>query len=358
MDFKAIKEHVKNNSIVDFCNQSSIELLGNGRYKRLEKHDSCVIDTIRNEFYWNSLGKNGDIINFVQIYYETNFNTAVEIISGKNLEDFKERVVPTIRYSPPDESKEKKTAFKMELDETDERYSRLFAYLNKTRKISYKTISEFVDRKLISQDKKGNINFKFIDENGEISYSKKGSTNKSFNYIDPDADIRGFRYKPDNLKLEEVKTIYVFESPIDLMSFADITNINNKNAVYMSMNGLKHNSIIKNLEDFPNIGSIHLCVDNDIAGKNFIQIMRELCKSKEHKILENKSIIDHRPEKSKDWNDFLKYIVSITEMDQIKNSGSYKPEKKIETSKEEPSKKHEEKIKNTKIENQSFECSR
>lgn len=322
MDFKAIKEHVKNNSIVDFCNQSSIELLGNGRYKRLEKYDSCVIDTIRNEFYWNSLGKNGDIINFVQIYYETNFNTAVEIISGKSLEDFKERAIPTIRYCPPDESKEKKTAFKMELDETDERYSRLFAYLNKTRKISYKTISEFVDAKLISQDKKGNINFKFIDENGEISYSKKGSTNKSFNYIDPDADIRGFRYKPKDLKPEEVRTLYVFESPIDLMSFADITNINNKNAVYISMNGLKHNSIIKNLEDFPNIGSVHLCVDNDIAGKNFIQTMKELCRLKEHKTLENKSIIDHRPEKSKDWNDFLKYIVSIEEMDQMRKNRS------------------------------------
>ena len=109
MDFKAIKEHVKNNSIVDFCNQSGIGLTGNGRYRRLEKHDSCVIDTMRNEFYWNSLGKNGDIINFVQTYYETDFKTAVEIITGKNLEDFKEKFIPTIRYSPPDKSKEEKS---------------------------------------------------------------------------------------------------------------------------------------------------------------------------------------------------------------------------------------------------------
>ena len=322
MDFKAIKEHVKNNSIVDFCNQSGIGLTGNGRYRRLEKHDSCVIDTMRNEFYWNSLGKNGDIINFVQTYYETDFKTAVEIITGKNLQDFKEKFVPTIRYSPPDKSKEEKSPFKMELDETDERYSRLFAYLNKTRKISYKTISEFVEKKLISQDRKGNINFKFTDENGNISYSKKGSTDKSFNYIDSDADIRGFRYIPDDLKPEDIKSIYVFESPIDLMSFADITNIKNKNSVYMAMNGLKHNSVIKNLEDFPNIESIHLCVDNDNAGKNFIQTIRELCRSNEHEILENKSIIDHRPEKSKDWNDFLKYIVSIKEMDQMRKNRS------------------------------------
>lgn len=358
MDFNKMKEQIKDNSIEVFCNQNGIKTLGNGRYKRLEEHNSCVIDTNRNIFYWNSQRKNGDVINFVQAYYDIDFKSAIEIISGKKIEDFKETEIHRNKYKSLNTHKSEKIDFKMELDETDERYNRLFAYLNKTRKISYKTISDFVDRKLISQDKKGNINFKFADEHGKINFSKKGSTDKPFNYIDTESDIRGFRYIPqDNIPKEEINTMYVFESPIDLMSYTNLSNVSNEKAVLISMNGLKHNSVLKNLIDFPNVEFLHLCVDNDIAGKNFIKYMKELQSSREYEVINNKIIIDHTPEKYKDWNDFLKYIVSVKEMDCKKESEEQN--KGIREKLNEIKKNKEELINNTKEnETKSYEKGR
>ena len=313
MKFNEIKEQVKNIAIEDFCNTNGIKLLGSGRYRRLEDHDSCVIDTYRNNFYWNSKGKNGDIINFAQSYYEVDFKAAVEIISGKNISQaLKSNYIPTPKIRKVEPLEKEKPLFKMELDETSEKYSRLFAYLNKTRKLSYSIILDFVNKKLISQDTKGNINFKFIDENNKVHFSKKGTTDKPFNYIDTDADIRGFRYiSQENLTNDDITTMYVFESPIDLMSYMDMSNTKNEKSVLISMNGVKHNSVLKNLEDFPNIRYLNLCVDNDSGGNKFTNHIRELQTVQKEELLKNLTITRSLPGKFKDWNERLQYLAEI-----------------------------------------------
>lgn len=335
MDYKDILSEIKQIQITDFCHQKGIEITGSGLYRRLKEHDSCVINIHKNNFIWNSRGENGDIINFVESYYNVNFKAAIEIISGKNISDIsKSQYIPKPKIEQRN-NLEKTTIFKMELDEISEKYSRLFAYLNKTREISYDTILEFVNKDLISQDAKGNINFKFIDEEGNVHFSKKGTTNKSFNYIDTDADIRGFRYIPqEDLRKEEITTMHIFESPIDLMSYMDISDIKNEKSVLISMNGLKHNSILKNLEEFPNIKYLDLCVDNDVAGNKFINHIRELKTLENEELLRNLSITRSNPD-LKDWNDRLKYMHEIENSEEkIEKSGIQKSISEIKNDKD------------------------
>lgn len=301
IDFQNKVEDIKKILITDYCNQKGLSLKGNGRWLRLEDHDSLVIDTINNSFIWNSkIDVYGDIINFVEAYYEVDFKTAVEELSGQSINEL-------TRYEDTQEPKNVKpkkpyTPIKFELDEINGIYSRMYAYLIQTRGISKKTVDEFAYKKLISQDTKGNINFKFKDENGHISFVKKGTTNSFFEYIDPEFDIRGFRYIR-NKNPEKIERLAIYEAPVDLMSYIDMFGVNSKTA-YNAMYGLKFNTVLSNIKDYPNIKELCLCVDNDKAGKEFIEKIKILARSEP--ILQNIKILAVIPEHQKDWNDMLK----------------------------------------------------
>lgn len=302
-DFKNKIELLKQIPIVDYCNQKGIVLHGNGRWLHLEDHNSLVIDSVNNSFIWNSKGTFGDIINFVQAYYNVDFKTAVKELSGQNLEELihsEQKDAHSARNGIS--KKSNRTPTKFELDEIEGKYSRMYAYLIQNRGISKRTIDEFAYKKLISQDTKGNINFKFKDEDGNISFVKKGTTDIFFEYINPQSDIRGFRFTR-NKNPEKVERLAVYESPIDLMSYIDMFGTNSKTA-YCAMFGLKHNNVLSNIKDYPNLKELCLCVDNDAGGLKFIAKIKEMARSEP--LLQDITITAVIPEHLKDWNDMLK----------------------------------------------------
>lgn len=304
-DFKNKIEEIKKILITDYCNQKGIGLKGNGRWLRLENHDSLVIDTINNSFIWNSkIDVHGDIINFVEAYYKVDFKTAIEELSGQSIKTLVSEYENSskITNTKSNDSNKSPTPIKFELDEIDDSYSRMYAYLIQNRGISKKTVDEFAYKKLISQDKKGNINFKFKDENGNIGFVKKGTGSSFFEYIDPEFDIRGFRYTR-NKNPEKIERLAIYEAPVDLMSYIDMFGVNSK-TVYNAICGLKYNSVLSNIKDFPNLKELCLCVDNDSAGRKFIDKIKTLAKTEPE--LQNIKILAVIPEHQKDWNDMLK----------------------------------------------------
>lgn len=54
-------------------------LLGHGRYLRTKEHDSLVIDTLGNSYYWNSRGEGGGVVEFLLRHVGLNFDTAKAI---------------------------------------------------------------------------------------------------------------------------------------------------------------------------------------------------------------------------------------------------------------------------------------
>jgi hypothetical protein len=51
-------------------------VIGNGRYKRTKEHDSLVLDTYKNTFYWNSRGFGGDVATFLTKILNVSYKTA------------------------------------------------------------------------------------------------------------------------------------------------------------------------------------------------------------------------------------------------------------------------------------------
>lgn len=288
-------EILKNVSIEDYCNQNSIELTGNGRWRSLKEHDSCVIDVENNHFFWNSRQRNGDIINFIEEYYNLSFRQACDLLGAK-----REAPYRIIVHREDIDLEEKKDISRLpgELRETEE-LRHLYAYLKKERKIEYSTIQEFIDRGLIKEDDRRNIIFKTFQENDPnkelIALSKKGTrSNQNYTYISPNSENVGFRFPVS----EKPKTLYIYEAPIDLMSHYEMNKekLQKEEALLVAMCGLKPNCVLKNLSEY-DVEKIVLCVDNDRGGHEFTENLKQAINEVPVEVL--------LPEK-KDWNEDIK----------------------------------------------------
>lgn len=179
---------------------------------------------------------------------------------------------------------------------------RLYAYLTHTRSIAHEIVNTFIDEHLIYQDKQGNIVFVCYDCFGRVKSAHKRGTNSAQRYrgfVTGGEFNCGFSYANDNATV-----LYVFEAPIDLMSF--LTLHRHKpwhRASYLSLGGLSEDPLRRFLKEHKSIQRIAFCFDNDInkpenrgqeAAKRFMRqfsgkyITSILCPCK------------------KDWNDVLR----------------------------------------------------
>jgi hypothetical protein len=74
MDLEKVKEA---NPIEDVIN-AEFPLRGGGRYLRAEAHDSLIVDTHGQAYFWNSQGEQGDVITWVMRRRRCDFKAAVE----------------------------------------------------------------------------------------------------------------------------------------------------------------------------------------------------------------------------------------------------------------------------------------
>ena len=288
-------QDLKNISIKDFCEQNGIAVSGHGKWYSLKEHDSCVINNNSNNFYWNSRQKTGDIITFVEEYYGVDFKKACEILGAKNRSYIIKPYNPEIEYI--EREKADTSALNKNLSE-DKYMKNTFAYLIKTRMIDPEVVSEFVDKGYLRQDMHKNAIFKtFTDDDKQkdlIAVQKKGTGQKPYQYIDPNGENVGFRYP-----IKNKDTIYLFEAPIDLMSYYDMNR--DVTGYLIAMGGLKQNVILNNITK--DTKKICICVDNDQAGDKFCETIKALKKIDIR--LKNIEIERIKPT-LKDFNDDLK----------------------------------------------------
>lgn len=60
--------------------------------------------------------------------------------------------------------------------------------------------------------------------------------------------------------------LFVFEAPIDMLSFITLNPKDWKNHSYIAMNGIYESAALKALENHSDLRSVYLCTDNDEAG--------------------------------------------------------------------------------------------
>ena len=93
------------------------------------------------------------------------------------------------------------------------------------------------------------------------------------------------------------RSLYVFEAPIDLLSFITLYPENWQRHSYVACCGTSIQPVLQMLEQAPQLGTILLCLDNDEAGHQASRRMRGQ--------LDARYSVERLIPENKDWNDDL-----------------------------------------------------
>ena len=228
-------------------------------------------------------GIGGNSIDFVMKYFGINFFEAVNELTGE-FEHIKHKEKPKIEFVLP---------------EANVNTDRVFIYLTKQRKIESTIISTFIYKNLIYESKKyHNAVFVGYDKNKIPRHAHLRSTSKYSDFkINQEGSDPNFPFSWHGSS----DTAFLFEAPIDLLSYITMNSENWKTHTYLASCGVSERPLMQCLIDYPNIKNINLCFDNDKAGrKATIQIEKDL-------FLKGYSPTILIP-KNKDWNEDLSLL--------------------------------------------------
>lgn len=253
------------------------------------KHDSITMSGSTWFDHKNQVG--GGAIKFMQYHYGMNFPTAVQELLGQR--------VTSLSSVPLKSTKQSEKQKDFRLPEANDNMHRVFAYLIKQRFIAAEVITHFAKRKLLYEDKKHhNAVFVGVDENGVPRQAHKRGTatfGKSFRQT-----VEGSDTKYSFAHFGESGKLFIFEAPIDMLSYLTLYPENWQEHSYIAMNGVYENAVLTALKGHSNLSEIVICTDNDVGGIDAADRLSD--------ILEEKGYADIKrlvPE-FKDWNECLK----------------------------------------------------
>lgn len=205
-----------------------------------------------------------------------------------------------ISAAPAVPVEEKKKGGDFRLPPADRSFGRVMAYLCKTRRIDPGVVTAFHNAGLIYESAiHHNAVFVGRDKEGIPRHANLRSTvtnekGRAFRINQEYSDPRyAFHWVGTGQRL------YVFEAPIDLLSFITLHPNNWQQHNYTALCGVFPDAMVQLLEDHPHIQQVALCCDNDEWGRKGNQRCAEVLKKRcvPYGILISKG---------KDWNDDLR----------------------------------------------------
>lgn len=253
------------------------------------KHDSITINGSTWFDHKNQVG--GGAIKFMRHFYGMDFQTAMNELLGRS--------VSSICRSPPKAEVKEEKPKEFKLPEKNSDMHRVYAYLIKQRFIAPEIITHFARQHTLYEDKEHhNAVFVGFDENGVPRQAHNRSTNsfgKTFRMTCEGSDTRySFAHFGESEKL------FVFEAPIDMLSYLTLYPQDWQKHSYIAMNGVYENAVLTALEHHSSLDEIILCTDNDEGGIDAVDRLTDILK--EHGYENISRII---PE-NKDFNEDLK----------------------------------------------------
>ena len=258
-------------------------------YDSSGKHDSITIRGSKWFDHKNQAG--GGAIKFMQEFYGMDFQTAVQELLGRS--------ISPLSNSPPKADKQEQKTRDFKLPEANSNMHRVYAYLIKQRFISAEIITHFAKQHTLYEDKTHhNAVFVGLNEKGVPKQAHKRSTNSvgsTFRITCGGSDTHySFAHFGENERL------YVFEAPIDMLSFLTLYPKDWQKHSYIAMNGVYENAVLTALKNHSNLSEVILCVDNDEGGIEAADRLRDILNENGY------SNVKRLAPPYKDWNEVLK----------------------------------------------------
>ena len=262
-------------SLEDFLRSQGETLIKSGREYRWKEHDSLTVRG--NKWFRHSQSKGGYPIDFVMEFYGKSFPEAVQMLTGENGEG---------------QTKAPPSAFHLPLH--NRTADRAIQYLCESRGLNKTLVEAFLLSGDIYEDtKRHNVVFVGRDRNGTPRYAHVRGTADTFRQ-----DITGsdksypFRYEGNSNQL------FVFEAPIDLLSFICLYPQDWQTRSYLALGGVSGKALDRFLSERKDTRKVFLCLDSDTAGN-------EACTRLAQSISGEIAVIRLVPAR-KDWNDVLR----------------------------------------------------
>lgn len=259
-----------------FLRSHGEQVTKSGNEYRWKRHDSLTIKG--NKWFRHSQSKGGYPVEFVMEFFGKTFPEAVSLLIGE---------------APAHNGAAAALSADFRLPLRNRYAAAAMAYLRQ-RNIPEELVQEFYKEGLIYEDAQHhNIVFVGKDETGIPRYAHCKGTEDSFRMDVQGSDkAHNFAYRSDG------KSLFVFEAPIDLMSFIALYPNDWKARNYLSLGGVGAKALEGFLPERKDIETVYICTDSDKAGNDAVNRLLE-------SIPESMTVIRLIPCK-KDWNEVLK----------------------------------------------------
>ena len=285
------KERVRETDLVAYLKKNGYKLKRSGSEYEWDSPQGKV--TVRgNRWYHQYDEEGGYVISFFERFYNLSFQETMLMLLEEQ----------GVQYEPTEEEKnrEKKP---FELPEASDSMRRIYAYLLKERHLDREVLQFFIHKKMIYEDAKyHNVVFVGVDEEGIPRHAhKRGAGAKSTfkGNIESSNPNYSFHY------IGTSNRIYVFEAPIDMLSYISLHKEQWKQHSYVSLCSVATHALVHILQNNPHIDEVYPCLDHDKAGiagdYRIAEAVRELGEYK----------IKPQLPRYKDWNEGLKALHGI-----------------------------------------------
>ncbi len=291
------KQRANSVDLVDFLERQGERLTRSGREWRWKRHDSVTVRG--SEWFRHSRKEGGHAIDFVQEFYDMSFPEAVQwLLGGECGVEWNQ----TDKSAPPPKKD-------FALPEANPDMRRVFAYLIKQRFIDRDVLSHFAHEKLIYEDKEyHNAVFVGLDESGIARHAhKRGTYTQGEPYK---GNVEGSDPKYSFHWIGKSDRMYVFEAPVDMLSFITLHPKNWKDHSYVTLDGVAEHAMLRQLELNPDLKDIVLCLDHDEAGIEATGRLKDILA--QHGYYDPAYMgISVLQSKYKDWNEDLKAMHGV-----------------------------------------------
>lgn len=258
-------------NILEYARQYfDVKRVGVNSYK-IEGYGGLHINPVTNKWNCFSQDKGGGVIQFVMFIENKSWVESVKQLLGLTINN-------AITYQKDIREKEKDIKGELILPEKNNTYKHAIAYLIKTRKIDKGIVYDLIKNKKLYEDKNRNCVFVGYDKEGNAKYASIRGTNTNRVYK---GDIKNSD-KSYSFCIEGLSNkIYVFEAPIEVMSYLTLIKDFNYNATHdfnnhmISLGCLGDVALDRYLDENPNINEITLCFNNDKWGRLATERIKE-----------------------------------------------------------------------------------
>lgn len=253
-----------------------------------EWRDGAQKVTIRGNLWFNQYERvGGDAVDFVRRYYGMDYPGAVAYLLGKG-DAFLHTTLAVPRQTK---------AFA--LPKANENMRRVYAYLVNRRGVDREVVRTFAARQMIYESEQyHNVVFVGMDPDGMPRHASLRGTGMNSTFkgnVPGSVPEYSFHWSGTG------EYLYLFEAPIDLLSFLSMERGDWQQNNYAACCGVADRVLFQMLRDNPGIQTVVLCLDNDEVGQAADLRIAEKLKAQG---IQTQVLIPIR----KDWNEDLVHM--------------------------------------------------